>query len=136
MAPKELSSFEKQIAPKARLALLVGLVLQNSFTAVVGRATRISSSSTSYNELYSINHLIVISEAAKLLLSLLLELRAQKSLVRLKGSIHRHIFQKPMDAIKGSLISTLLYLFFNTMQYILRYPIFLHRFFRSSFRAN
>ena len=57
-------------SPQFKLVLLVGMVLQNSATVLVGRYSR---SSVPAEELYVVNHLIVVTEIGKLLLSCLFE---------------------------------------------------------------
>ena len=107
-----------------KLMLLVGMVLQNSSTVLVGRYTR---SSVAKEELYNVNHLICICELAKLVLSMVLEGYSLGGVDALVESIQLHIVSKPLDALK-ILVPALLYLVQNTLLYValsnLTAPIF------------
>lgn len=98
-----------------RIALLIGLVIQNSLCALLGRASRTAAKP---EDLYNINHFITVSECGKFILSLFLECYVQGGLSGLMESIHTHIFQNPRDAVKGSLIPAFLYLISNTLLYV------------------
>lgn len=109
----------KDISTKTfRILLLIAVfVLQNSISVLMGRATRTNRRP---EELYNINHFIVVSECSKFFLSLLLEfaLEQQMSISALRRSIQIHIFDEPWDAIKKSLIPASLYLISNTLTYL------------------
>lgn len=92
--------------------LLVMMVLQNSATVLVGRYTR---SSVPADELYSVNHLLLVIESTKFLLSATLEFYATKG--KLVQSIQVHVLQRPYDALK-ILVPALLYLVQNTLLYV------------------
>lgn len=105
-----------------KLMLLIMMVLQNTSTVLVGRYTR---SSVPKEQLYSVNHLLLVIEFTKLVMSAALEFYATKG--RLYQSMQIHIFQRPADALK-ILVPALLYLVQNTLLYIalsnLTAPIF------------
>ena len=105
-----------------KLLLLVLMVLQNSATVLVGRYTR---AGVSQDELYDVNHLLVVIELGKLLLSCALEHFATQG--QLLHSIRTHVLRRPYDALK-ILIPALLYLVQNTLLYValsnLTAPIF------------
>jgi len=105
-----------------KLLLLAMMVLQNSATVLVGRYTR---SSVPKEELYSVNHLLLVIESSKFLMSAALEFYSTKG--RLYESMMIHIFQRPLDALK-ILVPALLYLVQNTLLYValsnLTAPIF------------
>ena len=102
--------------------LLVMMVLQNSSTVLVGRYTR---ASVAKEELYSVNHLIVVIELGKFLLSAALEFHNTHG--HLYESVQLHVVQRPFDAAK-ILVPALLYLVQNTLLYValsnLTAPIF------------
>lgn len=97
---------------KFKLILLVGMVLQNSATVLVGRYTR---AGVRVEDRYVVNHLIVMSEIFKLLLSCALEQYTTGG--ELVKSVRENIIQKPFDALKIS-IPALLYLIQNTLLYV------------------
>ena len=99
-------------SPQFKLVLLVGMVLQNSATVLVGRYSR---SSVPAEELYVVNHLIVVTEIGKLLLSCLFEYFTTNG--QLIQSIKMNIIQKPYDALK-IMVPALLYLVQNTLLYV------------------
>jgi solute carrier family 35 (UDP-sugar transporter), member A1/2/3 len=105
-----------------KLMLLVMMVLQNSSTVLVGRYTR---AGVPESQLYDVNHLILVIELGKLLLSAALEFYTTQG--KLIQSIHTHNFQRPADALK-ILVPALLYLVQNTLLYValsnLTAPIF------------
>jgi UDP-sugar transporter A1/2/3 len=109
-------------SPTFKLILLTGMVLQNSATVLVGRYTR---SSVPSEELYSVNHLIMITEIGKLLLSCVFEYFTTNG--NLMESIQANIFDQPKDALK-ILVPALLYLVQNSLLYValsnLTAPIF------------
>jgi solute carrier family 35 (UDP-sugar transporter), member A1/2/3 len=106
-----------------KMLLLIMMVLQNSATVLVGRYTRTAVRDKS--ELYDVNHLIVVIELGKLLLSAALEHYTTQG--QLLPSLQRHIVQRPTDTLKV-LIPALLYLVQNTLLYValsnLTAPIF------------
>jgi UDP-sugar transporter A1/2/3 len=109
-------------SPAFKLMLLTGMVLQNSATVLVGRFTR---SSVAAEELYVVNHLIVICEVGKLILSCGFEYYTTNG--QLVQSVQQNIIQKPYDALK-IMVPALLYLVQNSLLYValsnLTAPIF------------
>jgi UDP-sugar transporter A1/2/3 len=109
-------------SPTFKLILLTGMVLQNSVTVLVGRYTR---SSVPVDQLYVVNHLIVITEIGKLFLSCVFEYVTTNG--ELVKSIQVNIIQRPYDAMK-IVIPALLYLVQNSLLYValsnLTAPIF------------
>ena len=109
-------------SPTFKLILLTGMVLQNSATVLVGRYTR---SSVPTEELYLVNHLIMITEIGKLLLSCVFEYVTTDG--KLMESIQTNILDQPKDALK-ILVPALLYLVQNSLLYValsnLTAPIF------------
>ena len=95
-----------------KLLLLIMMVLQNTSTVLVGRYTR---SGVPKDQLYEVNHLILICEVAKFVLSCVLEFFTTGG--QLIESMQVHIFQRPMDALK-ILVPALLYLVQNTLLYV------------------
>lgn len=109
-------------SPAFKLILLTGMVLQNSATVLVGRYTR---SSVPADQLYVVNHLILITELGKLVLSCVFEHFTSNG--QLWESIQANIIDKPYDALK-ILVPALLYLVQNSLLYValsnLTAPIF------------
>ncbi|CAJ1922467.1 unnamed protein product [Cylindrotheca closterium] len=109
-------------SPQFKLVLLVGMVLQNSATVLVGRYTR---SAVPSNELYVVNHLILVTEIGKMLLSCAFEHFTTGG--QLMDSIQSNIIDAPYDALK-ILVPALLYLVQNSLLYValsnLTAPIF------------
>jgi UDP-sugar transporter A1/2/3 len=107
-----------------KIILLVGMVVQNSATVLVGRYTR---SSVAKENLYDVNHLVCICEIVKLVLSMALEGYSLGGIEALLESIQLHVVSKPLDALK-ILVPALLYLVQNTLIYValsnLTAPIF------------
>ena len=97
---------------KFKLILLAGMVLQNSATVLVGRYTR---SGVAVEDQYVVNHLIVVSEIGKLLLSLVFEHFGTNGEVM--KSIQENILDRPKDALK-IMIPALLYFVQNTLLYV------------------
>merc|ERR1712232_662254 len=100
----------------------MGMVLQNSATVLVGRYTR---AGVRPEDRYVVNHLIVVTEIGKLLLSCVFEyVNTGGGLVQ---SIRSNIIDRPYDALK-IMIPALLYLIQNTLLYValsnLTAPIF------------
>ena len=95
-----------------KMILLVLMVAQNSALALVGRYTR---SSVPEEDLYVVNHIVMVCEAVKLTLALCLENYASGG--RLFGSIHEHIISNPTDFFK-ILIPSLLYLVQNSLLFV------------------
>jgi solute carrier family 35 (UDP-sugar transporter), member A1/2/3 len=91
----------------------------------VGRYTRSTSATIHESDLYVVNHFLVVTETAKLLLAALLESWTTRG--KLFKSLHQHCFQNPMDALK-IMVPALLYLVQNTLLYValgnLTAPIF------------
>lgn len=110
-------------SPAFKLILLTGMVLQNSATVLVGRYTRRPELPTV--DLYVVNHLILVTEIGKLLLSCVFEHFTSNG--QLGQSIKQHIIQEPFDALK-IMVPALLYLVQNSLLYValsnLTAPIF------------
>jgi len=109
-------------AASFKLMLLIGMVLQNTSTVLVGRYTR---SGVPKDQLYDVNHLILIIEASKFMLAAGLEYHTTGG--ELLASLEKHVFSRPLDALK-ILVPALLYLVQNTLLYValsnLTAPIF------------
>jgi len=99
-------------SPQFKLILLTGMVLQNSATVLVGRYTR---AGVPAEDRYLVNHLIVVTEIGKLLLSCCFEWYSTNG--KLINSIKENIIDKPFDALK-IMIPALLYLVQNTLLYV------------------
>lgn len=99
-------------SPTFKLILLAGMVLQNSATVLVGRYTR---SGVPAEDRYVVNHLIVITEIGKLLMSCAFEYYSTNG--GLMKSIRDNIIDRPYDALK-IMIPALLYLVQNTLLYV------------------
>lgn len=99
-------------SPAFKLILLVGMVLQNSATVLVGRYTRASAKT---EDLYVVNHLILVTEIGKLLLSCLFEFVTTNG--QLAQSIKVNVIQAPYDALK-IMVPALLYLVQNSLLYV------------------
>jgi solute carrier family 35 (UDP-sugar transporter), member A1/2/3 len=97
--------------PAFKLILLTGMVLQNSATVLVGRYTR---SSVPVDDLYVVNHLILVTEVGKLLLSCVFEYVGTNG--GLVQSIQSNCIERPWDALK-IMIPALLYLVQNSLLY-------------------
>lgn len=95
-----------------RLILLGLMVLQNSSVVLIGRYTRDSQVA---EDLYVVNHLILVCEAIKFFLSCILEYNVTNG--QLLKSMKENIIDVPLDALK-ILIPSLLYLFQNTLLYV------------------
>lgn len=115
--------FNTSSAASFKMILLIMMVLQNSATVLVGRYTR--TSVPNKEDLYDVNHLIVVIELGKLLLSCLFEFYHTNG--NFIQSIRIYILDHPVDTIK-ILIPALLYLVQNTLLYValsnLTAPIF------------
>jgi UDP-sugar transporter A1/2/3 len=114
---EEATRDENQIRLRIRIGLVVALVLQNATSSVVGKMTRTLAPSSTSDDLYSINHFLIAAESSKFVFSLLLEIFTSGSMNGLI-SIRLHIFQNPVNALKGSFVPALLYFISNTMQYV------------------
>lgn len=99
-------------SPQFKFILLAGMVLQNSATVLVGRYTR---SGVPESDRYVVNHLIVVTEIGKLLLSCAFEYYSTNG--GLMKSIQENILDKPYDALK-IMIPALLYFVQNTLLYV------------------
>jgi len=106
------STSDKQSSVNSfKLMLLTMMVLQNTSTVLVGRYTR---SAVAKDQLYSVNHLLLVIECTKFLLSAGLEFYSTNG--RLYQSLQLHVFQRPADALK-ILVPALLYLVQNFLLY-------------------
>jgi UDP-sugar transporter A1/2/3 len=99
-------------SPGFKMMLLVGMVFQNSATVLVGRYTR---SSVPTEELYVVNHLILVCEVGKLILSCIFEWYTTGG--KLMDSVRVNIIDAPYDAIK-IMVPALLYLVQNSLLYV------------------
>ena len=88
------------------------MVLQNSSTVLVGRYTR---AGIPEQDLYNVNHLVLVIELGKLVLSLALECYVTNG--HIVQSLQWHMLQQPRDALK-ILIPAILYLVQNTLLYV------------------
>ena len=95
-----------------RLLLLVGMVLQNSSVVLLGRYTRASQSK---DDLYVVNHLLLVCEAMKFILACILENKVTNG--QLMASVKENIIDVPLDALKIT-IPSMLYLLQNTLLYV------------------
>lgn len=95
-----------------RFLLLAAMVLQNSSTVLVGRHSR---ASVPESELYVVNHLILVTELAKWILSCWLEHKASGG--KLVKSIQTHVVGNPVDCLK-IILPSLLYLVQNSLLYV------------------
>jgi UDP-sugar transporter A1/2/3 len=92
--------------------LLCGMVFQNSAVVLIGRYTR---SGVPAEELYVVNHLILVTEVGKLLLSCVFEYVTTDG--QLVQSIQSNIIDAPYDALK-IMVPALLYLVQNSLLYV------------------
>jgi len=97
--------------PNFRLLLLFLMVVQNSAVVLFGRYTRADKTE---EELFVINDLILVTEAGKFILALVLEYRSTNG--NLAKSIKENIIDAPVDALK-ILIPSMLYLLQNSLLY-------------------
>lgn len=95
-----------------KLLLLGLMVLQNSSVVLIGRYTR---DSLPADELYVVNHLILVCEAMKFFFSCILEYNVTNG--QLLKSVKENIIDVPLDALK-IMIPSLLYLAQNTLLYV------------------
>jgi UDP-galactose transporter len=100
-------------SPAFKLILLTGMVLQNSATVLVGRYTRRPDIPSA--DLYVVNHLILVTEIGKLLLSCVFEHFTTNG--QLMQSIQQNIIDQPYDALK-IMVPALLYLVQNSLLYV------------------
>lgn len=98
--------------PNFKIILLIAMVLQNSLLALVGRYTR---SSIPASEMYVINHLVLVIECGKLILSCIAEYFHTGG--KLYQSFDTYIIKQQKDTLK-SLVPALLYLLQNTLLYV------------------
>jgi len=107
---------------KFKLILLTAMVLQNTSVVLLGRYT---NGGVPEEDRYVINHLIVVTECCKLLMSCGFEYYTTNG--QLMNSIQENIIKRPTDALKIS-IPAMLYLLQNTLLYValanLAAPIF------------
>jgi solute carrier family 35 (UDP-sugar transporter), member A1/2/3 len=88
------------------------MVSQNFATVLVCRYTR---SRVPKDQLYEVNHLVLVCEVGKFILSGMLEFKISNG--KLWRSVETHILKRPMDALK-ILVPALLYLVQNTLLYV------------------
>lgn len=99
-------------SPYFRLFLLALMVIQNSSVVLIGRYSR---DSVGVDELYVVNHLIIVTELLKFIFSNILEYHVTSG--KLFGSIKENIIDVPLDALK-IIIPSLLYLLQNSLLYV------------------
>lgn len=107
-----VASADDKASQNFRLLLLSLMVLQNSFTVLVGRYTR---SSVSADESFIVNNFLVVTEFSKLVLAAIFEFYVTNG--KLYQSIHEHIISQPLDFLRIA-IPALLYLIQNTLLYV------------------
>jgi UDP-sugar transporter A1/2/3 len=95
-----------------KLLLLTMMVLQNTSVVLVGRYTRVG---VPEDQLYDVNHLILISETFKLIMAAALEYHVTSG--KLWASLDQHVFRHPLDALK-ILVPSLLYLVQTTLLFV------------------
>lgn len=95
-----------------RLFLLCLMVIQNSSVVLVGRYTRDSKTA---DDLYVVNHLLIVCETMKFIFSNILEYKVTNG--KLVQSIKENIIDVPIDALKIT-IPSMLYLLQNTLLYV------------------
>jgi len=95
-----------------KLLLLILMVLQNSSAVLLGRYAR---TSVPKDELFNVNHLVVITEVGKFILSCILEFAVTNG--GLLKSVKENVFDDPLGALKIS-VPALLYLIQNTLLYV------------------
>ena len=107
-----LSFLQSKDSSSFRIFLLCLMVIQNSSVVLVGRYTRDSKTS---DELYVVNHLIIVTEAMKFFLANCLEYNLTNG--QLMHSIKENVIDVPLDALKIT-IPSMLYLLQNTLLYV------------------
>jgi UDP-sugar transporter A1/2/3 len=117
MSKKEtqISSMFSDFKPNGssfKLLLLTLMVLQNSSVVLIGRYTRDSQAK---EDVYVVNHLILVCECMKFVFACLLEFKMTNG--QLYKSFKENVFDTPLDALK-IIIPSLLYLFQNTLLYV------------------
>lgn len=95
-----------------RLLLLALMVIQNSSVVLIGRYSRASQSE---EDLYVVNHLLIVTEFMKFVIASLLEYKVTNG--QLWQSIQENILDVPLDALKIT-IPSMLYLLQNTLLYV------------------
>lgn len=95
-----------------RMLLLGLLVLQNSFAVLIGSHTRCCKHE---DELYSVNHFIIVCEILKLLVCLVMEYVSTNGM--LLKSIKLNVIDDPVDCLKV-FIPSIMYLIQNTLVYV------------------
>lgn len=94
-----------------RLILLALLIIQNTASALLGRFIR---SASVERELFSISHFIIISEVAKLILSIVCEALRTNGTIKMQM---KHTYKQSKETMKMA-IPALLYLGSNNLLYI------------------
>jgi len=100
-------------SPAFKLLLLTGMVLQNSSVVLIGRYSR--RPELPRGDLYVVNHLILVTEIGKLILSFAFEHVTTGG--QLMQSIQQCIIDQPYDAMK-IMVPALLYLVQNSLMYV------------------
>jgi len=98
--------------PNFRLYLLALMVLQNTSVVLVGRYSR---STGKKEDMYVVNHLLIVTETMKFVLAMCLEYNMTNG--KLWNSIKENIIDVPLDALKIT-IPSMLYLLQNTLLYV------------------
>jgi len=114
VVPKEnmAPAIENKTEAWFKLILLILMVLQNSSAVLLGRYAR---TSVPENELFNVNHLVVITEVGKLIFSSILEFVVTNG--ALLKSVKENVIDDPLGALKIS-VPALLYLIQNTLLYV------------------
>ena len=102
------------VSQSFRMMLLTAMVIQNSTTVLVGRHTR---SSLPEEELYNVNHLIMVCEIAKFVGAAILEARTLPVSMSLAQSVKMHVLDHPTDCLRIA-VPAGLYLLQNTLLYV------------------
>jgi len=88
------------------------MVLQNTAVVLIGRYTRDSKSE---EDVYVVNHLMIVIELFKFIFSLVLEYKGTKG--KLIQSLKENVIDNPLDCLKV-MIPSLLYLLQNSLIYV------------------
>ncbi|CAM9863081.1 unnamed protein product [Choristocarpus tenellus] len=99
-----------------RVAVLVTLVVQNSALALFMRYSR-ASSDASDGPIYASTTAVVMAELVKMILSFLLQYKADGSLKALRNTFHEDVLSKPLDVLKMA-VPACLYVVQNNLAYV------------------
>jgi len=107
----ETAASKHERSTRFKLLLLAALVIQYSSVVLIVRHTR---ASTTEDDMYVVNDLILCTETLKLILAFALEIYVSDGILQ---SIDTHILSNPRDFFKIT-IPALLYLFQNSVLYV------------------